>query len=100
MAKSAETQTALVHELQREFDATKAIMEARHARYNASRSQAPIYGIVSKNQLKEIKRKEYKLAEEDDIKKRKRKWPKVCTEIRRHGRLQKKWGRVIVLNLM
>jgi DNA-binding transcriptional MerR regulator len=100
ITKSAEAQTALAYELQREFDCTKAIMEARYARYNTSRVRAPISGIVNKNQLKEIKRKEYKLTEKADIKRRKRKWPKVCAQIRRHGRLQKKWGRVITLDLL
>jgi hypothetical protein len=53
LTKGAEAQAALAYELQRDFDATKSIMEARHARHNASRRQAPVSGIVNKNQLKE-----------------------------------------------
>ncbi|KAJ5467798.1 transcriptional regulator family: Centromere protein BDNA-binding region [Penicillium sp. IBT 31633x] len=77
LKKSAEIQALLANELQREFDNTKAIMDARHAQYEASRRRVPVSGIANKNQLKPIKRKGYKLTKGAEIKKRRDKWPKV-----------------------
>lgn len=77
LKKSAEIQALLANELQREFDDTKAIMDARHAQYDASRRRDPIFGVVNKNRLKSIKRTGYKVAKGADLKKRRRKWPTV-----------------------
>jgi hypothetical protein len=43
--------------------------------------------------MKEIKRKEYKLSEEADKEKTRRKWKKVLIEIRKHGRAKKGSGK-------
>ncbi|KAJ6050500.1 uncharacterized protein N7446_010609 [Penicillium canescens] len=92
LAKGAEAQATLALQLQREFDRTQAIMGARHARYDASRRHVRITGIMNSNQLKEIKRKEYKLSEKADQEKTRRKWKKVLVEIRKHGRAKKRSG--------
>lgn len=60
LVKGAEMQASLALELQREFDRTEAIMGTRHARYNTSRRNIRMTGIVSSDQVKEMKRKEYK----------------------------------------
>ncbi|KAJ6059822.1 hypothetical protein N7444_003461 [Penicillium canescens] len=93
LAKGAEAQATLALQLQREFDRTQAIMGARHARYDASRRHVRITGIMNSNQLKEIKRKEYKLSEKADQEKTRRKWKKVLVEIRKHGRAKKRIGK-------
>ncbi|KAJ5104254.1 hypothetical protein N7532_004783 [Penicillium argentinense] len=68
LRKSAEMTVTLASELQRQFDTTQAATAARLARRNASRRHARITGIISPSQVKEIKRKEYKLSEEADQK--------------------------------
>ncbi|KAJ5437157.1 hypothetical protein N7445_008042 [Penicillium cf. griseofulvum] len=47
LAKGAEEQAILAYQLQREFDSTQAIMGARHARYDASRRNIRITGIIN-----------------------------------------------------
>ncbi|KAJ5847731.1 hypothetical protein N7455_011688 [Penicillium solitum] len=88
LVKGAEAQATLALQLQREFDQTQAIMGARHARYDASRRYLQITGIINSNQVKAMKRKEYKLTEKADQEKTKRKW-KVLIEIRKYGRAKK-----------
>jgi hypothetical protein len=90
LRKSAEMTMTLASELQRQFDATQAATAARLARRNASRRHARITGIISSSQVKEMKRKEYKLSEEADQKRQRRKWKKVLVEIRKYGRTQKR----------
>ncbi|KAJ5699795.1 hypothetical protein N7536_002808 [Penicillium majusculum] len=89
LVKGAEAQATLALQLQREFDQTQAIMGARHARYDASRRHLQITGIINSNQVKAMKRKEYKLTEKADQEKTKRKWKKVLIEIRKYGRAKK-----------
>lgn len=93
LAKGAEAQATLAYQLQMEFDRTQAIMGARHARYENSRRHAQITGIMNSSQMKEMKRKEYKLSEEADKEKTRRKWKKVLIEIRKHGRAKKRSGK-------
>ncbi|OQE70412.1 hypothetical protein PENNAL_c0116G04342, partial [Penicillium nalgiovense] len=92
LAKGAEAQAVLALQLQREFDRTQAIMGARHARYDNSRRHIQITGIISSTQVKEMKRKEYKLDEKADQEKTKRKWKKVLIEIRKHARAKRRRG--------
>ncbi|KAJ5877277.1 hypothetical protein N7455_000742 [Penicillium solitum] len=89
LVKGAEAQATLALQLQREFDQTQAIMGARHARYDTSRRHLRITGIINSNQVKAMKRKEYKLTEKADQEKTKRKWKKVLIEIRKYGRAKK-----------
>ncbi|KAJ9479276.1 hypothetical protein VN97_g13176, partial [Penicillium thymicola] len=90
LTKGAEAQATLAYQLQREFDNTKAIMGARHARYDNSRHYTHITGIINSAQVKNMKYKEYKLTEKIDQEKTKRKWKKVLIEIRKHGRAKKR----------
>jgi hypothetical protein len=85
IAKSAE-----MHTLQFELDSTSAIAATRRARYNATRARAHATGIVNASELRNMKYKASNWTEVEDISKRKRKWAKVNTQIRRHGRMQKK----------
>jgi hypothetical protein len=93
LAKGAEAQATLALQLQMEFDRTQAIQGARHARYDASRRHAQITGIMNSTQMKNMKLKEYKLSEEADQEKTRRKWKKVLIEIRKHGRAKKRSGK-------
>ncbi|KAJ5608622.1 hypothetical protein N7537_005241 [Penicillium hordei] len=75
-------------------------MAARHARDNVTRARAHTTGIVNASGMRNIRYKAFKWTEGEDISKRKRKWAKVNTHIRRHGRMQKKWGQVIAIEFM
>ncbi|KAJ5138584.1 uncharacterized protein N7515_003432 [Penicillium bovifimosum] len=90
LAKGAEERATLVTQLQRALDGTQAIRGAHGARYDASRRHVRITGTTKSSRAKEMKRKVYKLSEKADQEKRKRKWKKVLTEIRKHGRAKKR----------
>ncbi|KAJ5944559.1 hypothetical protein N7516_004727 [Penicillium verrucosum] len=89
-AKGAEAQATLALQLQREFDNIQTIRGARHAGYDSSRLFTQLTGIIDSTQVEKKKYKEYKLSEEADQEKTKRKWKKVLIEIRKHGRAKKR----------
>ncbi|KAJ5521537.1 hypothetical protein N7527_005652, partial [Penicillium freii] len=70
---SQNTEFSTLKTAKKEFDSIQAIIGARYARYDVSRRHLQITGIINSSQVKEIKRKEYKLSKKADQEKTKRK---------------------------
>ena len=82
LQKGAKVMADVSHEIQSEIDRLDSVRNARHARWNVSRRNIRVTGIIPPSHAKKIKKNEAKLTELEAINKQRPKWKKVMRELK------------------
>jgi uncharacterized protein YukE len=82
LQKRAKVMADISHEIQNEIDRLESVRNTRHVRWDMSRRNIRVTGIILPSHAKEIKKNEDKLTELEAINKQRPKWKKVMRKLR------------------